>query len=177
MIVFGIDSGLATFGIAAVDLAGTPRLVDAGVFTSEPSKKKLNVRSQDDLARRVRELSAYVETWTKAHNPIALCLEAPSWPRAADASAKLGAAFGVVYTTAQRLALPLVQALPVDVKLAVCRSKKATKDDVIAAVERLHPDVCWPSRTGLWEHVADAIAVVHACLDSDTLRMARRLSA
>jgi Holliday junction resolvasome RuvABC endonuclease subunit len=176
--VLGIDSGLATCGVAALDLAGSaPRLLDSGCFTSEPSKKKQGVRAADDLARRARELATYLETWCKAYSPVAICLEAPSWPRNAGASAKMGAAFGVVYATAHRYGLPLVQAAPQDVKLELCRVKTASKDDVIGAIEQLHPRITWPSQHTLWEHVADAIGIVHACLDAEVIRMARRLSA
>ena len=65
---------------------------------------------------------------------------------------------------------------PQDVKRAVTGSKTASKDDVIAAIEVRFPDVEWPKQTTLWEHAADSVGVVLACLDSPALQMARRLA-
>lgn len=178
MIVLGIDSGFASCGVAVLDLSGSaPRLRDSGCFTSEPSAKKRDVRAAEDLVRRHHELARYLDTWLKAYEPVTVCLESVSWPRNAGATGKLGIAFGAVWSAAFHRGLPIVQASPQDVKLSLCGAKNASKDDVILAVERLHPGITWPSQKTRWEHVADAIGVVHACLDSQVLRMARRLSA
>lgn len=175
MIVLGIDGGFASLGLSVVDLQpDQERLLDVWVVRTEKSAKKLGVRSGDDTARRARELAHHVELAITSRQPGALALEAPSWPRNAGVAAKIGVAFGVVFALAEKHHLPLVMASPQDVKLAVVGSKTATKDDVIAAVERRFPDVTWPSTRSLWEHAADAVGVVVACLDSDVLRMARR---
>ncbi len=178
MTVLGIDSGLASCGLAVVRLlpAGE-ELVRAWVFTSKPSDRKVGVRAADDLARRARELAAEVIDALEAHRPVAIAIEAPSWPRNAGSAAKMGAAFGVVFALAQRFDLPLVQASPMDVKLAVTGRKTAAKDEVVLAVETRFPGIEWPRQTTLWEHAADAVGVVLACLDSEPLRMARRLAA
>jgi hypothetical protein len=63
------------------------------------------------------------------------------------------------------------------VKRGTCGIKAATKDDVIAAIERIFPEVPWPSPASLIEHAADAVGAVIAARDSELLRMARRLSA
>ena len=178
MTVVGIDSGLATCGIAVLRLlpAGE-ELVYTGVFTSKPSDRKQAVRAADDLARRARELAVVLSSVLEQHRPIAIAIEAPSWPRNAGSAAKMGAAFGVVFALAQRFDLPLVQASPMDVKKAVTGRKTASKDEVVLAVETRFPAITWPPQTGLWEHAADAVGVVLACLDSEPLRMARRLCA
>ncbi len=178
MIVLGIDSGLASCGVALVRLrpAGE-ELLKVQVFTSKPSDRKLEVRAADDTGRRARELGAFLEQRIAEAHPVAIALEAPSWPRNAGSAAKLGVAFGVVFGLAELHRLPIVMATPMDVKLSATGSKVATKDDVIQAVETRFPGILWPPQTTLWEHAADACAVVLACLDSEALRMARRLSA
>lgn len=178
MIVLGIDSGLASCGVALVRLQpASEELVGVHVFTSKPSQRKLEVRSADDTGRRARELAAFLELQFDNPEPVALALEAPSWPRNAGCAAKLGVAFGVAFALAELHRIPVVMASPQDVKQAVCGSKVATKDDVIAAVETRFPSILWPPQTTLWEHAADAVAVVLACLDAEVIRMARRLSA
>jgi Holliday junction resolvasome RuvABC endonuclease subunit len=178
VIVLGIDGGFASLGLSVVDLQPDhERLLDVWVVRTEKSAKKLGVRSGDDSIRRARELAHHVGLAITSHQPGAIALESPSWPRNAGVAAKMGMAFGVIAGLAEKHRLPLVMASPMDVKLAVARSKTATKEDVIAAIERRYPSVTWPSQKTLWEHAADAIGVVIACLDSDALRMARRLSA
>lgn len=178
MIVLGIDSGLATFGLSAVELTPeSERLVFVDILTTEPSPKKLNVLASDDLARRVRELAKALREKIQAYSPGAIALESPSWPRNAGAAAKMGASFGMVYAMAQEYRLPIVQASPQAIKKAVVGNKSASKDEVICAIERRFPDVAWPSRAALWEHGADAIGVVVACLGTDVLQMARRIPA
>jgi crossover junction endodeoxyribonuclease RuvC len=178
VIVLGIDSGLAACGLAAVRLlpAGE-QLVEIQVFTSKPSDRKVGVRAADDVARRARELAVVMGLALEQYRPVALAIESPSWPRNAGSAAKMGIAFGVAFGMAERFGLPLVQATPMDVKLAVTGRKTASKDEVILAVETRFPGIEWPRQTTLWEHGADAVGVVLACLNSEPLRMARRLAA
>lgn len=178
MIVLGIDGGFASMGVAAVNLGPEgEQLRRCWVVRTEKSAKKLGVRSGDDTARRARELAREVSAALAEFRPGAIAIEAPSWPRNAGVAAKMGVAFGVVFGLVQERGLPLVMASPQDVKRAVCGVKTASKDDVALAIERRFPDVEWPKQSTLQEHAADAIAVVLACLDSDALQMARRLSA
>jgi lambda repressor-like predicted transcriptional regulator len=47
-------------------------------------------------------------------------------------------------------------------KAALTGNKTAKKDEVIAAVRELYPEVVWASRRDLHEHQADAVAAIHA---------------
>lgn len=176
MIVLGIDGGFASLGLALVELHPTAEVLrDAWVVRTEKSAAKLGVRSADDTARRAREIAHHVGLAIVTHQPVAIAVESPSWPRNAGVAAKMGVAFGVLFALAERHQLPLVMASPQAVKQALCGSKTASKDEVIAEVERRFPNITWPSQTKSWEHAADAVGVVVACLDSDALRMARAL--
>jgi crossover junction endodeoxyribonuclease RuvC len=177
VIVLGIDGGFASMGLAAVDLTPTTERVDrAWVVRTELSAKKLGVRSGDDTCRRARELAKAVGAAIAEYSPMAIAIESPSWPRSAGVAAKMGVAFGVVFALAEKHRLPLVMATPMDVKKAVTGSKTASKDDVIGALELRFPDLELPQQLTLQEHAADAVGVVIACLDTDALRMARRLA-
>ena len=176
MIVLGIDSGLACCGFAVVRLLpGGEELVRTWCFTTKLSDRKVGVRAADDVARRARELAAELLRAIAEHRPVALAVESPSWPRNAGSAAKMGIAFGVIFGLAEQHQLPLVMASPMDVKAAMTGRKTAAKDEVVLAVEGRFPDIEWPRQTTLWEHAADAVGVVVACLDSPVLQMARRL--
>ena len=178
MTVIGIDSGLASCGFAVVRLVPAgEELVRAWTFTTKLSDRKVGVRAADDTARRARELAAELLRAIEEHRPVAIAIESPSWPRNAGSAAKMGVAFGVIFGLAEQHQLPLVMASPMDVKLALVGRKTAGKDEVVLAVETRFPDITWPKQTTLWEHAADAVGVVVACLDSPVLQMARRLGA
>lgn len=178
MIVLGVDVGFASMGLALVQLGPeSETLLKTWVVRTEKSSRKLAVRSADDTARRSRELAQELERVLREAGPGAVAIEAPSWPRSAGVSAKLGCAFGVLFGWAERYHLPLVMASPQDLKRALCGVKTASKGDVALAIERRFPAVEWPRAKTLIEHAADAIGAVVACLDSDVIRMARRTAA
>lgn len=174
--ILGLDPGFATLGIARVRLgpSGEPLEVGASAFTTEPSAKKLEVRAASDNVRRMREIYRKLDLEVAAWVPEVICCEAQSWPRNAGAATKIGMAWGVIVAVAEQYDIPIVQATPQDVKVAVAGKKTASKDDVIGAVERLCPDLRWPDRKALWEHAADAISVVLACRSSETVRAVLR---
>jgi crossover junction endodeoxyribonuclease RuvC len=176
MIVLGIDPGFASLGMAAVDVtADSERIVELAVVRTEKSHRKLEVRASDDNVRRAVQLTKGLCRFVDKHNPVAIAVEAQSWPRNAGSSAKVGIAWGVVAATASWYGLAVVQTSPQALKKAVCGPKTATKEDVIAAIEERFPDIEWPKPKGVVEHAADAIGAVLACLDSSVLQMARKL--
>jgi crossover junction endodeoxyribonuclease RuvC len=176
MIVLGIDPGFAALGLAAVDVTiGEERIVTLAVVRTEKSARKLDVRASDDNMRRACELSVAISDFVARHRPVAIATEGQSWSRDAGVSAKIGMAWGVVAAIASRNGLAVVQASPQRIKNVICRSKTASKDDVILAIEERFPDIEWPKPKGVVEHAADAIGAVLACLDSPVLQMARKL--
>lgn len=179
MIVLGIDPSLCNTGIAAVDLhADGERVIEASVVRTAPSAKKHRVLAGDDNARRVTEIARALDAAIAKHVPAALVIEMPGGSKGAKAAAALALSVGVVVTIATIRKLPLVQVQPLDVKRAMTGRKNADKDEVLLAVERRFPDLEWPADLpqGCWEHAADAVGAVVAALDSDALRMARRLA-
>jgi len=176
MIVLGCDPGFASLGLATVDIGPTSeRLVDCWVVRTEPSAKKRDTRQSEDLARRARELAAHLERAVVAHQPAVVCAETMSWPRDMKAATRVALAWGALCAVLERHGIPLVQASPQEIKKTLCGRKGASKGDIALAVERRFPDVTWPSQATLQEHAADAIAVVLACLQAETVRLARRL--
>lgn len=174
--VLGIDGGFASIGVSIIELlADSEALRLSRVIRTEKSDKKREVRQSDDNMRRAgliaRDLAAIIRTY----KPEAICIEAMSFPRSSSVAAKMALTFGIVAALAEGYDLPIIQASPQDVKLAMCGRKNASKDEICAEVETRFPEIAWPAQKGLWEHAADAVAVVVACLDSNALKMARLL--
>lgn len=175
MIVLGVDPGFAKCGYAIVDVQPYKEVVEeTGVITTVPSPKKLHILSTDDNVRRLREISCALETqMTEAQ---VVCCEAMSWPRNASSIAKIGMVWGVIVSLADSRSIPILQASPQDIKIALCGRKTATKDDVISAIDNRYPDMP-PFRMpkSSWEHQADAVGAVVACLNSQAMMLARGL--
>ena len=184
--VLSCDTGLATFGWALCEyvLAGAlPAhvevvLLDAGALATEPSAKKRKVRSVEDTARRLGEIAEVLRRpcLNDPSLPVrVLCVESLSNVRNAGSSAKMGSAWGLVLGYALLRRIPILQATPQAVKLAATGQKKATKDEMIDAMIRLHPELA-ELLTGvpdtLHEHAADALAVAHACKNDESVLMA-----
>jgi Holliday junction resolvasome RuvABC endonuclease subunit len=174
--LIGIDGGLAHMGIATMDRGEIVSLV---VIETEKSEKKREVRGSEDIVRRAREVWDVLDTqMTRARREgtgLVVCMETLSLPRNAGASAKIGVALGIVVGCAALRALPIVQASPQEVKKKIAGVRNASKDDVKTAVRRLYPSsslLLDQMRKGDQEHAADAVAVIHACLDSDVVRAA-----
>jgi Holliday junction resolvasome RuvABC endonuclease subunit len=178
VIVLGIDPSLCNTGLAVVELAPRfERVLEVSVIRTAPSAKKRRILVGDDDARRIAEIAGALEAAIAGHIPAALVFEAPGGSKGAKAAAALAYARAVVVTVAKLHRLPLIQVQPLDVKRATCGRADASKEDVIAAVEQRFPGIAWPSPASVVEHAADAVGAVLAALDSETLRMARRLSA
>jgi Holliday junction resolvasome RuvABC endonuclease subunit len=180
VIVLGIDAALCNFGIAAMKLlAEGERVVQLQVLRTEPSPKKRRVGAIEDDARRVSELAAGLDAAIEMHHPLALVVEATGAGKGSKAVRAMALSFSLVITIARLRGLPLLQVSPLDVKRAMTGRKKAEKDEIVLAAERRYADLEWPADVprGCWEHAADAIGAVVAALDTEVLRMARRMAA
>lgn len=186
-IVLGLDPGFASIGWAKVRIySRTEEVIALGVFHTEKSTKKQGVLSVEDNVRRTREVACFFAEMCINRNlhkerVTVVCAESMSFPRNASAAAKVAMSWGALVATLERCGdLPLVQASPQEVKLAVCGRKDASKLDVLQALRARYGAKfdracnaagCPPS---MLEHPVDALAVIVACLDSEVVRLARR---
>lgn len=173
--LLGIDPGFAAMGWAAVELCKDTETVHSmGVIRTEKSDKKRKVRASEDNVRRMGELWQGLEgfLWPDL---IAICTESQSWPRSAGTIAKLGMAWGVIGSIAELGEVPILQASPQQIKRDVAGARNASKVDVRLALALRYPDLPWPSKKIDLEHCGDAMGAVVSCLDSDVVRLARRM--
>lgn len=170
MVIVGVDGGLAHMGIAASKLTRTRdalsmELLGGLVVETAPSPKKLGIRKGDDNMRRARVVAKALKEVVLMRRPALLVYEAQSFGMKGNIAARqAGTAFGVIAGIAESAGLPMLCVTPGDIKKAVCPElPKASKDDVILAVERLWPNVPWPAKRDNYEHLADAVAAAWAC--------------
>lgn len=186
MIVLGIDPGFASMGVAVVDVRERDeRVIALDVVRTQKDDRKRRTLASDDNVRRARELAVELGGaigWlgnAGGNNARVVCAEAMSFPRNASAASKVALSWGVICALAEVRDLPIVQASPQQIKKAVAGTKTASKLDVESALLARYGNeleqLVAHLPDGQHEHAYDALAAVVACLDSDVLRMARRV--
>jgi len=179
MIMLGIDPGFANIGIGVVKVTKSSYTVLAtDVLRTKKADKKVKVYVADDNVRRLREGISSLIAIIDEHNITAICAEAMSFPRNASAAGKMALFWGGMIAVAHERDLPLYSATPQQMKFELCRDKKATKDDMAAAViARVQGVIPMKLAKTKQEHAYDAIAAVFTCMESDELRLVRKLTA
>lgn len=176
-IVLGLDLGLASFGCAVVDLTNdSERLVEVSTMTTEKSAKKRGTLVADDDIRRIREICRWLSDKVVMYSPVAICAELPSGSKGARAAQALGAGKAIVAALSFNSSLPLAACSPVQLKKSVTGSGSASKEDISNALVKRFGQIKWPKNKTHMEHAADALGAVVACLESDVIKMARKMS-
>ena len=122
MIVLGIDPGTASLGYGIVErVGGTVRALDFGVFSTTPADP-LPVRL-DAIHRAVADLIA-------THRPALVAVERLFFSRNAQTAFAVGQARGVVLLAAAQAEVPVREATPNEVKVAVTGHGRAEKAQV-----------------------------------------------
>jgi Holliday junction resolvasome RuvABC endonuclease subunit len=156
------------------------------LIQTKKSDKKLKVLASDDNFRRCKEISvaltSLIREVEEAEGPIRVfCVEAKSFPRNASSAAKVAMFWGILAMLSVDTGIPVVQASPQQVKIKMCKKAKASKDEVQKACQEIFgkdvlENLCGSIAETNLEHPYDALAVVVACSDSETVRLAMRMS-
>ena len=175
VLVAGLDPALANFGIARLwlDLETLDLRLDRfrTIVTEKRAGKGKAIRQNSDDLRRARELHDGLHEELKGCTVV--FAEIPSGAQHARSALGFGVAVGVLASCK----LPLFEVMPLETKLGSVGSKTADKPDIIAWAAERYPQASWlryeadtrgkkPHLKGDLhadnEHVADAIAIVHA---------------
>lgn len=173
--VVGIDPAMRNFGL----VKGTIDLDDPNfkltierlelVSTETDKDTKKTVRKNSDDLQRARKLYNGVAEFVKDANMV--FAEIPVGSQSARAMASYGICIGILASIKK----PLVQLTPTEVKLASVGDKNASKESMIAWATSAYPDANWLTRNFQGkkkfldknEHLADAVAAIHAGILSD----------
>lgn len=164
----GLDGSLRNFGIALMSLDTDTldlQVQDLTLITTEKGTAKTVRKSSDNLSR-ASILSAGIEAALKSSRAASAFLEVPSGGQSYDAV--LG--FGIVIGLYAGLRVPVMEVSPAETKLAAVGTKTASKEEMIEWATTKYPTAPWlmTKRGGVMvptkanEHLADAVAIVHA---------------
>lgn len=183
MIVLGLDPGFRRFGWAVMRVDGAgEELLALGVWRTDKSDAKRNVRKASDDHRRGQELGRELLATLERRKPDAVTAEAISFVRSSSVMAQIGRAWGMLDLACVQRSLPLLEVSPQDLKRAVTGRADASKLEVQAALDarfggRVAELLAGIRAKGDHEHPVDAAGSIVACLDTDVIRMGRRLGA
>jgi crossover junction endodeoxyribonuclease RuvC len=122
MIVLGIDPGTAAMGYGVVEAkAGRLRAVDAGCLVTKPDAS---------LPARLLQIHGLLDELIALHRPDLVAVERLFFSRNVQTAFAVGQARGVVLLAAAQAEVPVREATPSEVKLAVTGSGRADKEQV-----------------------------------------------
>lgn len=172
--VAGIDPSLKNLGVAHMtfDLVSGELAVQALHLVQTEKTKHKQVRQNSDDLRRAQELVQEFHRLTQ--NQTFVFAEIPTGAQSATAMKAFGIAIGVLASCP----VPLIQVQPFETKLASVGTKTASKQEMIEWATELYPKAPWlrlrdkPDGKILNdnEHLADAVAVVHAGIKTDEFK-------
>lgn len=170
--VLGIDAAFSNMGLARMSVESRGgHIIDVEslcLVCTEGQHKKEVRKSSDDL-RRARELhDALIR---ECGGTFLAMAEVPSGSQSSRASWSLGIAVGIL----AGCPVPVIQVSQLEVKLASVGKKTASKDEMIEWARSLYPHANWLTHRGKLtksnEHLADAIATVHAGVRTETFKL------
>ncbi|MCR9222890.1 MAG: hypothetical protein NXH70_02375 [Hyphomonas sp.] len=173
IIIAGIDPALANFGLAKAEYdLGTDTLTPIAINLIETNKQTgKTVRQNSDDLRRASEHCAAMHEWIEECHVV--FAEIPTGSQSARGAFSNGVCLGVMASIGESTGYDgrLIQVSASEVKLAATGSKHATKQEMIDWAYDLYPNLEWsfyrgkPSQKN--EHLADALAAIHAGLKTD----------
>lgn len=147
MVVVGIDPGISNTGFGVVANHGGRLLaLDGGVIETAPSER---------IEHRLATIAERIDQLLDRHSPDAMAVESIYFGKNAETAFLVGQARGAVVCAAGRSGVAVSSYTPQQIKLAVCGSGGAEKDQVQRMVATLLdlPGELPP------DHAADALAV------------------
>jgi crossover junction endodeoxyribonuclease RuvC len=122
VIVLGIDPGTAALGYGIIESrSGRLRMIDAGCFETKPDAS---------LPQRLLAIHGLLDELIALHKPDLVAVERLFFSRNAQTAFAVGQARGVVLLAAAQAEVPVREATPNEVKVAVTGFGKAPKDQV-----------------------------------------------
>jgi crossover junction endodeoxyribonuclease RuvC len=146
-VVLGIDPGTASTGFGVVERCGGALASrGGGVISTKPDQP---------LERRLAAISACLHELVAEHRPAALAIEDIFFGRNVRTAFAVGQARGAILAAAGAGGIPCFAYTPQAVKLAVCGSGRAGKDQV----QRMVAALLGLDEPPASDHAADALAL------------------
>lgn len=176
--VVGMDPSLTHWGIASAELDLTTGFLSTpDLVLIEPEKLTHKQVRQNSTDLFVAEQLA-AEALKTARNVKAVFVECPVGSQSARAMASYGVCVGILGTMRAE-GIQLIEVTALEVKKGFTGDKNATKQQMIDKAVELYPEANFPNQKGRilakTEHLADAIAAIHAGVNTPLFQNLMRL--
>lgn len=166
-----IDASLRFTGIAIGEIESGSNIDVQHIHLCETQKSKnKKIRASSDTIQRCRETYLFVHHLIQEHNPKVIFAETPSGSQSSSAMKS----YGTVCALIASINPPPIEVTPIEVKVAYMGSKSASKQAIIEKAVKTYPDLPWyyhgEKLQNKNEHLADAIAIVHAGILTDQFK-------
>ena len=174
--VLGIDGGFSSIGYSVAHVNSLMEInpIKFDVIQSKPEHKKRKIYVEDDNKRRIDEIIKEFQKIIKTYNVKLITMEQFSnFSRNANSSRKTYGLICAIWTLANCLNIPVFQTTPQKIKKSVCGKVRASKEEVIEAINEQYPHVLTirPKAKGKHEHCYDAFGSIIACMGMDEIKM------
>ena len=158
--VIGMDPSLRNWGLASANLdMVTGMLSDPLLHLVQTKEKKSKMVRQNSLdLKSTTELAKIVIPLARRAKVI--FVEVPHGSKSARAMASYGACLGILGAMRAE-GMSLIEVSASENKQVFTGNKEATKEDMIQRAKELYPKINW-KYTSKDEHLADAVAAIHA---------------
>ncbi len=166
-----IDSSLANTGTAAGYITRNMEIVveDIELVTTSKSKDK-RIRASSDTIDRCKRTYRQVHRLIEYHKPDIIFVETPSGSQNSSAMKSYGSTCMLIASLDRA-----IQVTPVEVKEKSIGKKNASKREMIDWAHSKYPTLKWNYRgvdlQNNNEHMADAIAIAHASVQTDEFKL------
>lgn len=181
--ILGLDPGFASFGWALFVVgraAPADYVAKVGVIRTKKSAKKRGIRATDDNLRRVHEITDTLVQLLATYEPVAIAAESFQHGAHKHTAVKVALAWGALGAVARcSRDTPILQCSPQEMKKSIAGIVSASKEELADSLRSRYTIDSHARRAkipdGQLEHVFDAVGAAVACLDTDVVRMARRM--
>jgi Holliday junction resolvasome RuvABC endonuclease subunit len=176
-----IDPGFGDLGYAVVEYDGEDRVAEIGVISTKPTKAKGLLKTEDQF-RRLRETNGKLWQLAQHYNIAAIAFESLSIPQQSSkqTAIKIGHPYGSLAMLAVAHDAACVMMTPQALKKALCGHVKASKEEVMLAVQDRFADQSAAVRfaetvaMSKQNHGWDALAAYIAAGQSDVMKALKR---
>lgn len=181
--ILGLDPGFENLGYAAVSVVSDaqgvplPTVLDAGLIRTKPLAKKRGSLVAEDNHRRIREQREALVRVLDTHRVTVVTTEYTIFINNSAAMYRLGLVNGSILGLVEERKLVLAQQATQDIKAHVGGRSDLSKEDVMAAVDKLVGYTLsarfFPAVTSKEDrtHPYDACAAAFAALRLDVIRL------
>lgn len=166
--LFCIDAGFANTGMSLFRIKpnsmGKLEFIKCFTARTKKSDKKRSIRVADDDSERVLQIIRQVDDFIRPFdgNKIMVAIELPTGgAQGARANRTMGLITGAMVTYLEIMDWTVEYVTPNDVKIAVTKSRKASKDEIMDEIRKMlkkHSNKL-PKTKAEFEHIADSVGV------------------